>query len=384
MSMKNQAVLFGTFASVTASATETLAWQNAPLEYQDRVNYVDLRVTVSGTSSLAPTTNAFIDQAQLDTFLSQVVGSVTWRKNAGSPFCSNLAAGNLRKCLLASGFDPFIAGPQIGQVVNGFFGPPSGITLAFTLRIPLTPYWCDALGYSCAPSYEQMSSSQFSLTLQSATSFVIGTTTYTLTSRAITAFACRSRLGRRSVGPGILYQAQAWNAQQTGQPLKLQEGLYLGLSIAQSPNTVTSGFGLDVYLDSTQIYDSTNFDPRQVASEYVDDIIRDGIGTYVASDDLPFATMSISPIFWCTSRSLNNELAIARRVVTIQAPLGTGYSATETVVSASISATDNRGGRPMASDSRVAIPARNSGKAIQSEALRTGVNLMQYLSVLEA
>ena len=382
MSMKNQAVLFGTFSSVTASAVETLAWQNAPLENQDRINYVDLRVTVSGTNFLTPTTNAFTDQAQLDTFLGQVVGSVTWRKNAGSPFASNLNAGNLRKCLLASGFDPFIAGPQIGQSINCL--PAIGISLSFTFRIPLTPYWVDALGYSCAPSYEQMASSQFSLALQSATTFLIGSTTYTLSARAITAFACRSRLGRRSVGPGILYQAQSWNAQQTGQPLKLQEGLYLGLSIAQSPDTVTSGFGLDVYLDSTQIYDSTNFDPRQVASEYVDDIIRDGIGTYVGSNDLTFSTMAISPLFWCSSRSLNNELAIARRVVTIQTPLGTGYSATETVVSASISATDNRGGRPMASDSRVAIPARNSGKAIQAEALRTGVNLMQYLSVLEA
>lgn len=381
MSMKNQAVLFGTFSSVTASAVETLAWQNAPLENQDRINYVDLRVTVSGSNSLPPSTNAFIDQAQLDTFLGQVVGSVTWRKNAGSPFMSNLDAGNLRKCLLASGFDPFIAGPQIGQSVNGTV---TGISLDFTLRIPLTPYWCDALGYACAPSYEQMSSSQFSLTLQSAANFVIGATTYTLSARSITAFACRSRLGRRSVGPGILYQAQSWNAQQTGQPLKLQEGLYLGLSLAQSPNTVASGFGLDVYLDSVQIYDSTNFDPRQVAGEYVDDIIRDGIGTYVATNDLPFATMAISPLFWCTSRSLNNELAIARRVVTIQTPLGTGYSATETVVSASISATDNRGGRPMSGSSRVAIPARNSGKAIQAETLRTGVNLMQYLSVLEA
>jgi hypothetical protein len=186
------------------------------------------------------------------------------------------------------------------------------------------------------------------------------------------------------VGPGILYQAQSWNAQQTGQPLKLQEGLYLGLALAQSPNTVTTGFGLDVMLDSVQIYDSTNFDPRQVASEYVDDIIRDGIGTYVAFNDLTFDAMSISPLFWVTSRSLNNEMAIARRVVTIQTPLGTGYSTSETVVSAAISATDNRGGRPMGEDSRVAIPARNSGKAIQAEALRTGVNLMQYLSILQA
>jgi hypothetical protein len=384
--MKNLGVVFGTFSSVTAGATETLSFQNAALDSGDRVNYMDLIVAVSGTNVGAATTvSSFGDEAEFDAFLSVAIGAVTWRKNAGSPFCSVLPAGRLRECLYASGFDPAIGAPKVGQSVVTT-GAGLVVSHSFTFRIPLTPYWIDALGYACAPSYEQMNSAQFSLQLPASLAFTTnsGATNYTVTSRAITAFIARTRIGRRSVGPGIIYQTQTWNATLTGQPLKLQEGLYLGLALVRSPDSLATAFGLDVYVDQAQIYDATNFSPRQVASEYVDDVQREGLCQYQAQGDVALSTLAISPLFWTTSRSLNNEFAIARRTISIQTPSGTGYGATENVVSALISATDNRGRIAIGEEYSPAVPARNSVRAINSEAMRTGINLASYFSVVEA
>ena len=389
MSMKNLGVVFGTFSSITASATETLSFQNAALDAHDRVNYIDLVVTVTGLNSgTAQTSSAFSTEAEFDDFLSVAIGSITWRKNQGSPFASVLPAGRLRECLFSCGLDNAIGAPKVGQAVSTTAALPFGsnLTLSFTFRIPLTPYWIDALGYACAPSYAQMNSAQFSLQLPASLAFTTsgGLFNYTLTARTITAYIARTRIGRRSVGPGIIYQTQTFNATLTGQPLKLQEGLYLGLALVRTPTSLSSAFGLDVYVDQAQIYDSTNFNPVQVSSEYVDDVQRDGLCQYAALGDVALQTLAISCLFWSTTRSLNNEFAIARRTISIQTPSGTGYSSSEIVVSALISATDNRGPVMVGDEYTPAVPARNSVKAISSEAIRTGINLASYFSVVEA
>ena len=104
MSMKNLGVVFGTFSSITASATETLSFQNAALDAQDRVNYIDLVVTVTGLNTgTAQTSSAFGTEAEFDDFLSVAIGSITWRKNQGSPFASVLPAGPVEIAASATG-----------------------------------------------------------------------------------------------------------------------------------------------------------------------------------------------------------------------------------------------------------------------------------------